>query len=701
MLAIVGLGLFAFIAEDFFRVFDTLFGSDKRHVGQVYDSKLGISEYQSLIDEYTQAVKFMRGQSALSDAEQNQLKDQVWQTYVSSKLVEHEAKKLGLTVTDEELNAVIREGTNQMLLQTPFVNQQTGRFDVSLLRQFLDQYEKMQASPEQTPPEYAEYYQNLYKYWGFVEKTLRSGLLSDKYQSLIGRSIVSNPVSARLAFDGVSSKSDLEVASVPLTSVPDNGVEVSDGDLKRIYNQRKETFRQFSESRDIKYIAVQVTASPADKAAIEKEMKGYADELRDGGDAAGVVSKSNSSVYYSPLPVSKAAFPRDVQNMLDSVSAGGVKEYPNAADNTLNIIKLIAKTQAPDSVRFRAINCAGSTQEATAGTADSIVKALAGGAEFADVAKKYGQTGQEQWLASSQYEGQNLDADNVRFIKTIRDGAPGSVAKAELSQNTVVIEVLERRAITDKYDAAVVKRTVDFSKETYSKAYNAFSRFIAANSTLEEMEKNAVKSGYNVQARKDMFSYEHYVAGVPGTSEALRWVFAAKKGDVSQLYECGNNDCLLLVSVTGVHPKGFRPLDDPDVKSAVRNFALREKKADKIAESLKGKSLEQALANPAASRDTLSGVDFSSYTAVSSTGSNEPAFAGGAAFAKLNKDRGPVKGSNGVYVYRVTARKSGGAKYDQKQYLESSVESFLRCVSQYSNDLYRNADVKDRRYLYF
>ena len=64
LLVVIGLGLFAFIAEDFFRVFDTLFGEDKRHVGQVYNEKLAINDYQSLIDEYTEAIKFTRGESS-------------------------------------------------------------------------------------------------------------------------------------------------------------------------------------------------------------------------------------------------------------------------------------------------------------------------------------------------------------------------------------------------------------------------------------------------------------------------------------------------------------------------------------------------------------------------------------------------------------------------------------------------------------
>ena len=625
LLVVIGLGLFAFIAEDFFRVFDVLFGSDKRHVGQVYSNKLGINEYQSMIEEYTEAIKFTRGQSALSDAEQNQIKDQVWQTYVTTKLIEHEAEKLGLTVTDDELNNVIRTGTNPMLLQTPFVNKQTGRFDIAVLKQFLDQYEQMQANPDQVPQEYAEYYQNLYKYWGFVEKNLRSSLLNDKYQSLVGRAIVSNPLSAKLAFDGVSSKSNAVVASIPFTSIPDKEVNVTDEDIKKMYEQKKELFKQYSESRDIKYIGIQVTASPEDKAALEKEMKGYAAELEKSESVAGIVNN----------------------------------------------------------------------------TADSIIKAVAAGAKFEDIAKKYNQPAESQWLTAAQYEGQNLDADNTKFIKAILNGTPNAVQKVDLAQNVVVIEVLARRAMATKYDAAVIKRTIDFSKETYSKAYNAFSHFIASNNTLEEMEKNAAKSGYNVQERKDMFSYEHYVAGIPSTKEALRWVFDAKKGDISQLYECGNNDHLLIVCVTDIHPEGYRSTEDPSVKEAVRNMVIREKKAEKIIASLKGKSVEQALANPAATKDTLNDININSYASVASTGASEPVLAGGISFGKLNKNYGPVKGNNGVYVYQVTGRTKTNDKYNQNQYEESVAESYLRYVGQYTTDLYRKANVKDRRYMYF
>ena len=315
LLVVIGLGLFAFIAEDFFRVFDTLFGADKRHVGQVYSEKLAINDYQSMIDEYTEAIKFTRGTSSLSDQEQDQLKDQVWQTFVNNKLIEHECDKLGLTVTDAELNNVIQAGTNPLLMQTPFVNKQTGRFDATMLKQFLEQYNQMQAKPDQVPQQYMEYYQNLYKFWGFVEKTLRSTLLNDKYQALVGRGILSNPVSARLAYKGIASQSNAVIASVPYTSIPDNQVKVSDEDISKLYARYKEMFRQFNESRDIKYISFQVKASPADKAALQKEMNEYATEMGKGNDnLVSTVTQSSSLIPYSGLAVSKTAFPNDIQS---------------------------------------------------------------------------------------------------------------------------------------------------------------------------------------------------------------------------------------------------------------------------------------------------------------------------------------------------------------------------------------------------
>ena len=118
--------------------------------------------------------------------------------------------------------------------------------------------------------------------------------------------------------------------------------------------------------------------------------------------------------------------------------------------------------------------------------------------------------------------------------------------------------MINRKAMVSKFDVAVVKHTIDFSKSTYSTAYNNFSQYVSENKTLEGLEKNAQKFGFRVQERNDLYSSEHNVAGLRATREAMKWIFDAKAGEVSPLYECGNNDHLLVIALTGVHPVGYR-----------------------------------------------------------------------------------------------------------------------------------------------
>ena len=571
---------------------------------------------------------------------------------MTTKLIEHEAEKLGLTVTDDELNNVIRTGTNPMLLQTPFVNKQTGRFDIAVLKQFLDQYEQMQANPDQVPQEYAEYYQNLYKYWGFVEKNLRSSLLNDKYQSLVGRAIVSNPLSAKLAFDGVSSKSNAVVASIPFTSIPDKEVNVTDEDIKKMYEQKKELFKQYSESRDIKYIGIQVTASPEDKAALEKEMKGYAAELEKSESVAGIVNTSSSLIPYTTLPVSKTVFPRDIQNALDSVSVGSVKgPYLNASDNTYNVIKLIATTQAPDSVQYRAINCANVSLDAAKNTADSIIKAVAAGAKFEDIAKKYNQTGDSLWITTNNYEGGVLDADNAKFINTLFTMGKGATQQLTLSNGaTVILQVLDTKNPVEKYNVAAIMHELKFSDDTYSKEYNKFSAFVAANNTLDKFEANAEKNGYRIQTRYDITNNMHNISGVHNTREALKWIFEdAKAGDMSQLYECGDNDHMMYIAVTGINKDGYRDINK--VKDIIAAELKEEKKADNIVAELKNiNSIEQAVKAKNAVVDTVTHVTFANPAFVGATNSSEPLLSASVSATANGKFGGPVKGENGVYM---------------------------------------------------
>ena len=149
LVSIIGLGLFAFIAEEAFRSCESTRNNERQQIAEVLGEKLTYQEYQDLIDEYTEVIKMTQGQETLNEDQLNQVRDMVWNQYIQNSLIANEAEKLGLKVTDDEIRDILNQGTNPMLMQTPFVNQQTGRFDANILKQFMSEYKKAQTSNPQ------------------------------------------------------------------------------------------------------------------------------------------------------------------------------------------------------------------------------------------------------------------------------------------------------------------------------------------------------------------------------------------------------------------------------------------------------------------------------------------------------------------------------------------------------------------------
>ena len=699
LVIVVGLALFAFIAGDAWKVLQPHQG--KQDVGEVNGEVLSAQDYQKMVDELSEVIKLTNGLNSLTEDQLNNVKDQVWQSYVNNKLIAEQAEKLGLKVTDAEIQSIIDQGTHPLLMQTPFRNPQTGMFDKDMLKKFLVDYANLNAS--QMPAQYVEYYQKMGAFWQFVEKTLAQSTLAEKYQNLVTKSLISNPVAAEDAFNSRTEQSDLLLAGVPYSSINDSTVQVSDSEIKDRYNEKKEQFKQLVETRDIRYIDVKVVPSDADRKAVEKEVTEYSNQLASTtADFGTFVRSTGSSVNYSDVPVSKSVFPADVASRLDSTNVNEVYgPYYNQTDDSFNAFKLLAKVSSPDSIQFRQIQVYADTEEKTKTLADSIYNALKGGADFAAVAKIYGQTGEATWVNAQSWEGSELDADNSKFINTLLNQPVNELANLNMGQANLILQVMNKKSMQTKYKVAVVKREVEFSKETYNAAYNKFSQFVAQNTTIDSMVKNAEESGYTLMPRTDLSSAEHYVGGVRSTREALKWIFAAKPGEVSPLYECGENDHLMVVALDKIHEAGYRDINS--VAEMLRAEIRRDKKAEKIMEEMKKyNSIAQVKGMKDAVSDSVKHVTFSAPAYISVTRSSEPVIGAVAAKTAANKVSAPIKGNGGVYMIQVYAKEKGSEKFDAKQEETTLTNMAVRIAgNQLINDLYQKAKVADQRYLFF
>ena len=669
LVSIIGLGLFAFIAEEAFRSCESTKNNERQQIAEILGEKLTYQEYQDLIDEYTEVIKMTQGQETLNEDQLNQVRDMVWNQYIQTALVANEAKKVGLKVTDDEVRDILNQGTNPMLMQTPFVNQQTGRFDANILKQFMSEYKKAQTSN----PQQAEQMRTIYRYWTFMEKNLRQQLLAQKYQTLLAATFFSNKVEAKQAFNEDNSEANIDLGIFSYATINDKEIEVTESDLDAKYNELKPRFKQAEETRDIKYVSVKVTASAKDRAAAVKEVNDFAAQLETATEPAEIIRKSGSAVAYLGVPVLKTAFPMDIQNQIDSVAVGAttaVKE--NAQDNTLNVIKLISKQELPDSVQFAIIND--------------------------------GKEGEPQWITTAQYQNApSMDVNTQQYINALNTTPAGETKTLILTGDTLTFKVLDRKAMKTKYLAAVIKKTIDFSKETYSAAYNKFSQYVSGNQTIEDLEKAAKKNGYQVLEAPSTRSGQHLIAGIHGSHDALKWVFEAdKENTVSPLYECGDNDNLLVVGLTKINKNGYIDKSNTMLKEYLKTEVIKDKKAAKLMEKAKGaKSIADAK-KQGAQVVPVQQVTFSSPAFVAATGAAEPALCGAVAGTQSGKfSKNPVKGNGGVYVFNVKSKVSRAMQFNEKEYMQRQAQRQMQMAGNYMQELYLKADIKDNRYMFF
>lgn len=708
----IGAGMLAFIAGSAVEIMKSQ--APDTEVMSLNGESLDYAELNDKVEDYKNALQIM-GQLPAGEQVSNevmaQIREQVYQQYVQEKLLEAKCEKLGLTVTTTELQNIIKNGESPLLAQTPFRTQQ-GTFDYPALQQFLKQRDEAMKNA-QVSAEQREQLEQIYRYWCFIENEVKKSTLAQKFGVLNSTLIMTNPVAAKANFDARTNESTLLVASLPYSTISDEEVKVEDKEIEAKFKEYKEMTYQTEETRDIKYIDVTIEATQADREALNQEMEGYAASLqKENVNVESVVRQSQSSVAYASLPVSKNILPRDIANHLDSMAVGTQTEvFYTIADNTLNIVKLMNKVSRPDSVEVRQLVAENKVK------ADSIVAVLNSGEPFDSIAKNLNQDGSKNWITSQSFEGQTMPEEYKNFFETVTTSTIGEIKTVEVNGAVVVLNVTDRRKMDEKFDVAVIKRTVDFSNETATDCFNKLNTFLANNKTIEEMEKNQAKEGYSVLTSTDLTSMmpglQTQFSNVADSREVIRWAFKkeTKAGEISDIMYCGKNREHLVVAVlTAIHPEGCRDAKDEQVKSFLTNLVKTDKKAAMLQEKMNAaKNIAEVAKIKGATCDTIQHVSFAYNTSVAG---NSEAVVSGAAQAKKGSFVNALRGNGGVYAVQVLEKNTTEEKFDEKAEMERVAQNNMRNAgmvlqasyqnptSIFYND-YKNAKREDKRHLFY
>ena len=274
LLIIVGLAMLAFIVGDFLSSSNTYFSRDREYVGVIEGQKIHYTEYEAAKEQLNEVYKIETGRNDFDEDMVADMNNRVWQMFVSDYTMQAQAKKIGMTVTPDELSEIcIGNHIHQIISSRRAFYDQTGQFNRSYLVQFLNSLEQETENPEDQAN-----LQQAKTYWNYWEKAVRITYLQEKYVSLLSNCITANKLDAKFAFDGRQTSCDVEFINKPYFAVADSLVKVSDADVKALYKKHKNEYKQ-EPNRSIAYVAFPIQPSYEDTMAVAQKMEQVKDEF--------------------------------------------------------------------------------------------------------------------------------------------------------------------------------------------------------------------------------------------------------------------------------------------------------------------------------------------------------------------------------------------------------------------------------------
>ena len=651
MVAVIGIALVAFIIGDFLHSGATFFHRSRENVATIAGENVHILDFQRAIDQLTDVQRIETGQNDLGEEMQAQIRASVWEIMVNNKLLQREAKKLGLTVSNDELtDRLVGNNIHPIILQRQVFFDETGRFNRDILIEFLSWLDMHPQSQDM-----AMEIQRLNNYWLFWEDIVRNAILREKYDALLSESITANSIDARASFDARQRVVNFSYIAQPFFMVSDELVSVSDREIRDRYNRNKHLFTQEA-SRAVSYVVFDVRPLEDDFVQAQEWMDRASEEFRTTDDIVGFIN-SNSDAMYDGQNFSETTVP-----VLLSYFAFNGKEGdffgPLFVNNTHTMARIMQTgIMTSDSVLLSHIYIFPGQDE----LADSIYNVLQRNrnADFAQLARNYSQIqqtaandGEIGWLV------EGMRGVDREFMSAFERREGEVFMFKDLQGGTQIVQVTEKTRPRPKVKLAILERRVTPSGRSQARIFNSAKQFAVSATNAENFQTLAEAEGLFVRQANNLNENTERVAMLPQSRQIVRWAFGANLGNVSDVFDIG--DQFVVAVVTEVNRKGNIPLDR--VANQIRDELIREKKAELMVKNISEKlAANRSLENLARELDVnvleAENVSFASFNFGAS--GFEPSVIGSAMNVAMNQISSPITGNSGVFVVLPTSEVTG------------------------------------------
>jgi peptidyl-prolyl cis-trans isomerase D len=563
-----------------------------------------------------------------------------------------------------------------------FSDPKTGQFDPKAVANFLNYVEQGIQSED---PKQREQAIKSKEQWNLLSKYIKNDILNTKYNNLISKAYYLPKALAEVDFEDNNRMESIALFGARYNTIKDEEVTPTDADFQAYYDEHKNEFENKQENRRIDYIVWDVRPSAQDVQDLQAQIYDYKKELTS-------IEKENLPYFINRIG----------DNRYDSswVKAGTLSPYidssafasevgtvlgPWKENSAFHIARVTGHSLRPDSMKAShiLISYAGAY-----GAPEAITRTKIGARALADSLKDVILNKADSFEELSTMSDDPSAKDNKGDLGWFADGSmvpefnqaclvgnKGDITIVETAFGYHVIRIDDKQEATVKIQIAKVDLPIVFSQETFNKVYGEAIKFAALNQTYESFDTSSANQGLAVRKSNYVNNLSSGINGLKNSRDVVKWMFKddVTKGSVSSVFDFENQ--VMVAAVTDINPKGILPLEN--VKESITVLVLRDLKAQKIIEKLNGKDLNEAQ-KMGSNIDTVT-ISFASYS-IPNYGP-EQNLQGRMFNCEVNKTMGPIKGDQGVYMFKVLDKGSVPETKDIKHYQDRSYSAFSQRVN--------------------
>ena len=682
LIGIVGFSLFAFILGDLLHNNKNLFGGNDSTVAVIAGKKINVQDFEAQVQTMVTNYKLNNNKEDVDQNTMDQLREQAYNQLINDEVMGKQYNKIGLTVSADELFDMVRGNNPHPQIKQAFTDPKTGVFNPANVINFLKNMDN-----DKTGRTRAQ--------WLVFEKAIQQERLGQKYNDLVKQGLYVTSMEAKDDFINKNRTASIRYVTIPYSTIVDSTIQVSDADLKAVYNANLKRYKQVA-SRAIDYVTFDVNPSDIDRKAAADGIAKLVDGFKASTNDSAFVAINGDSPFDGSYH-KKGTLPPNIDSVMFSAAIGTVVG-PYEENSTLKLAKLSGSKIMPDSVKASHIllKVADPAQKASVmALADSIKKAIQGGMPINILSDKY-----------STDEGAKTKGGDLGWyapgamVKEFNDatfgGNKGDVLVVETQFGIHIIKIMDQKGSSRQVQVAIVTNKIEASSKTYQIVFNKANEFAAKSNTAEAFDKNISSSNLTKLSESNITESAKQVGPLENSRELIRWAFNAKIADVSKAFEFGNK--FAVAKLTDAREKGYSTLEQ--VKDQVTAEARKDKKAEMIIEKIKKAGNTTNLdALAASNKQTVVPADNISFaTPFLGNAGMEGNVVGHIMNLKAGQVSEPLKGLNGVYVVSVTAFKEATVPKDLTAN-NKDLKQQMQQRSQYEvfNALREKAEIDDKR----